>query len=105
NNAPGYFAVVLVQAQGLGDGYCGAEVDILDGVEELNTFFHGTLESFAAGDETGAASALVDDRRGDSFFEVVCAGSAAAVDQSHAAHVAVGNLIAGQVDGMIAAQI
>src|SRR5256886_8894090 len=27
----GYFAFVLVQAQGLGDGYFGAEVDILDG--------------------------------------------------------------------------
>src|SRR6202008_558656 len=82
----------------LSDGDVGAEVDVLNGVEELDAFFHGALESFAAGDEAGAARALVDDGGGDGFFEVVGAGSAAAVYEARAAHVAVGDLVAGQVD-------
>src|SRR5882762_3360772 len=89
----------------LGDGDLATEVDVLDGVEKLDPFFHGALEGFAAGDEAGVAGALVDDGRGYGFFEVVCAGGAAAVDQACAAHVAVGDLVAGQVDGMIAAEV
>src|SRR5258708_5147505 len=86
----------------LGDGDFWAEVDVLDRVQELDAFFHGALEGFAAGDEAGAAGALVDDGGGDGFFEVVGAGSAAAIDEAGAAHVAGGDLIAGQVDWMIA---
>ena len=56
---------------GLGDGDFGAEVNVLDGVEELDAFGHGALEGFAAGDEAGAAGALVDDGGGYGFFEVV----------------------------------
>src|SRR6266851_1193889 len=89
----------------LGGGDFGAQVDVLDGIEKLDAFLHGALEGFAAGDETGAAGALIDDGGGYGFFEVVCAGSAAAVDQAGAAHIAVGDLIAGQVDGMIAAEV
>src|SRR5712664_329675 len=89
----------------LGDGDFGAEVNVLDGVEELDAFVHGALEGFAAGDEAGAAGALVDDGSGYGLFEVVCAGSPAAIDQAGAAHIAVGDLIAGQVDGMIAREV
>src|SRR5229473_7040587 len=89
----------------LGDGDFGAQVDVLDGIEKLDAFLHGALEGFAAGDETGAAGALIDDGGGYGFFEVVCAGRAAAIDQAGAAHIAVGDLIAGQVDGMIAGEI
>src|SRR6266403_3334965 len=89
----------------LGHGDFGAEVDVLNGVEELDAFLHGALESLAAGDEASAASALVDDGSGDGFLEIVCAGSAAAVDQANTAHVAIGDLIARQIDGMVAAKV
>src|SRR6266581_6066387 len=89
----------------LSDGDFRAEVNVLNGVQELDTLFHWALERFTAGDEAGAAGALVDDGGGHGFFEVVCAGSAAAVDQARATHVAVGDLIAGQIDGMIAAKV
>ena len=89
----------------LGDGDFGAEVDVLDGVEELDAFLHGALEGFAAGDEASAAGALVDDSSSDGFLEIVCAGSAAAVNQASATHVAIGDLIARQIDGMIAAEV
>src|SRR2546427_12275506 len=87
---------------GLRDGDFGAEVDVLNGVQELDAFFHGTLERFASRNEAGAAGALVDDGGGDGFLEIVCAGSAATVDQTRAAHVAVGDLIAAEIDGMVA---
>jgi len=67
--------------------------------EELDAFLHRALEGFSAGDEAGAAGALVDHGGGYGFFEVVGAGSAAAVDQACAAHVTVGHLVARQVDG------
>jgi hypothetical protein len=111
-NAPGTSAVArephaanLFGPAASGDGDFGTEVDVLDGVEKLDAFLHGALESFAAGDEAGAAGALVDDGSGDGFLEIVCAGSTSAVDQARAAHVAIGNLIARQVNGMIAAEI
>src|SRR5690348_7153506 len=84
--------------RGLGDGDVGAEVDVLDGGEELDAFGHGALEGFAAGDEACAAGTLVDDSSGYGVFEVVGTGSAAAIDQARAAHEAVGDLIAAEVD-------
>src|SRR5690349_23555347 len=86
----------------LRDGDVGAEVNVLNGVEKLHTFAHGALERFAAGDEAGAAGAFIDDGGGDGFFEVVGTGGAAAIDQPGASHVAVGNLVATEIDGMIA---
>src|SRR6266849_10990547 len=56
---------------GLRDGDFGAEVDVLNGVQELDAFFHRALEGLAAGDEAGAASAFVDDGGGDGFLEIV----------------------------------
>src|SRR5215470_1159860 len=89
----------------LRDGDFRTEVDVLNGVKKLDAFFHRTLEGFATGDEAGAACALVDDGRGNGFFEIVCAASAAAVDETGAAHVAICNLIAAKIDGMIAGEI
>src|SRR5690242_1361641 len=89
----------------LRDGDVGAEVNVLNGVEKLHAFAHGALERFAAGDEAGAAGAFIDDGGGDSFFEVVGTGSAAAVDEPCAAHVAVGDLIAAKIDRMIAGKV
>ena len=85
--------------------YVGAQVDVLDGVEELDAFGHGALEGFAAGDQAGAAGALVDDGGGDGFFEVVGPGGAAAVDEAGAAAEAVDDLVAAEVDGVIAVEL
>src|SRR5207302_8759157 len=57
------------------------------------------------GDEVIAACADVGDSSGDGFLEIVGAGSAAAVNQANAPHVAIGDLIARQFDGMIAAEL
>jgi len=43
-----------------GDGYIGAEIDVLDVVEELDAFVHGALKCFAPRDEAGASGAFVD---------------------------------------------
>src|SRR5215510_11722099 len=76
------FAAALLKTTSkakLGDGNFGAKVDVLDGVEELDTFLHGPLKCFAAGDEAGAAGAFIDDGGGYGFFEVVGTGGAAGV--------------------------
>src|SRR5580692_1002994 len=72
-----------------------AQVDVLNGVEELHAVGHGALEGFAAADEAGASGALVDYGGGYSVFEIVSAGSAAGIDEAGSAHEAVGDLIAG----------
>src|SRR5687768_17687673 len=36
------------------------QVDILDRIQQLDALAHGALEGFAAGDQAGAAGALVD---------------------------------------------
>ena len=106
DNSGGAFSPLqLIGANYLSYGDFGTEVDVLDRVQELDAFAHWALESFAAGNQAGAAGALVDDRRGDGFFEVVGTRGAAAVDQTGAAHEAVGNLIAAKVDGVIAGEV
>src|SRR5207248_525715 len=55
--------------------------------------------------EASATGALVDNRSGYRFFEIVCPRSSAAVDEASAAHIAVGDLIAAEVDGMIAGEV
>lgn len=73
----------------------------MDGIEDFDTFFQGALERFATGDEAGAAGSFVDYGRGDGILKVVVAGCAAAIDQARAAHVAVGELIAGEIDRVV----
>src|SRR5262249_40072321 len=89
----------------LRDGDVWAEVDVLNGVEQLHAFFHGALEGFTTGDEPGAAGALVDHGRGHGFLEIVRAGGAAGVDQARAAGKAVDDLVAAEVDGVIAVEV
>src|SRR5207302_10042131 len=45
-----------------GEGYLVAEIDVLDGVQQLHALPHRSLEGLPSGDEAGAARALVDDR-------------------------------------------
>src|SRR5207245_2167566 len=79
---------------------------ILNGVEQPNALFHWPLKGFASGDQTHAASALVNNRRQHRVLQVGCAfGFAATVNQPSAAHVAIRHLIAAKVDGMVARQL
>src|SRR5690242_17219585 len=58
------------------------EVDILDGVEQLDALLHRPLERLAAGDEAHASRALVDHRGAHGVLEVArTRRRAAAVDQ------------------------
>src|SRR5690606_21452032 len=86
-----------------GHGYGVVEVHVLDEVEELHALGHGTLEGLAAGDEAHAAAALVE-HGGEHRLGVVAraARRAARVDEASATHVAVGDLPADQLDGVVA---
>ena len=78
----------------------------MDGVEEGDAVGHGALEGFAAADEAEAAGTLVDDGGADGFGQVAgTGGGTAGVDEADAAHVAVGHLPAGEVDGMVGGQL
>ena len=57
----------------LSDGDFFAEVDVLDGVEEADAFFEGSLEGFASRDEAHAACAFVDDGGDDGVLEIASA--------------------------------
>lgn len=90
----------------LGDRHVVREVDVLDRAQQTDALVERALERLAAGDETGAASALVDHGGGDGLGEVRGAGRCAArVDQRCAAVVAVEQLVTGQVDRMIGREL
>ena len=57
----------------LRDGDRVVEVDVLDRVQQLDAFVHRALERLAAGDQSHAAAALVDDRGAHRFGEVALA--------------------------------
>ena len=88
-----------------GDGHRRIQEDVLDRVEQRDAVLQRPLERLAAGDEAGAAGALVDHGGGDGLLQVVLAGRAARVDQGDAAVVAVEDLVAGQVDRMVGGQL
>src|SRR5262249_33245292 len=91
----------LMMGPPLGDGNFGAEIDVLDRVEELDPLGHRPLERLAARDEAGAAGALVDDRRRDRLGEIVRAGGSAGVDEAGASHISVRHLVAAEVDRVV----
>src|SRR3972149_8338383 len=81
-------------------------VHVLNGVEQLDAFGHGSLEGFSAGNEAHAAGAFVDDRGLGRVGEVAGPGRlAAGVNQPAAAHVASHDLVPGQVDGVVAGEL
>ena len=90
---------------GLGDGDVFVEIDILDGAEESRPFVHRFLERLSSGDEAHAAGALIDDGGGDGFGEVVASTGTATVDETGAAHVAVSELVAGEVDRVVGGEL
>src|SRR4051794_18152390 len=57
-------ATVPTRSCGSGDGDACVEVDVLDGVEQLDALARGALERLAARDQAHPAGPLVDDRSG-----------------------------------------
>src|SRR5579875_691094 len=81
------------------------EVHVLHRADDLDALVARALEGLAPEDETHPASPFVDDRRADRLREVVAAlRLPPRVDEADAAHVAVDDLPAGQVDRVVARQ-
>src|ERR1700730_15956407 len=99
--------LVSCQSPGLlRDGDAVVEGDILNRIEEPNPLRHRPLEGLPAGDQSRATGALVDDSRPDRLFEVGLAGRGApGVDEARATHVAVHDLVAAEVDGVVGGQL
>src|SRR6201987_867484 len=95
---------ICQENEALREGDILRQVYILNCVQEFHTLRHRPLERFAAADQAGAAGSLVDDRGDRSLFEVVRAGRAPGIDQAGATHVAIRDLIAGEIDRVIARQ-
>ena len=75
-------------------------------MQQGDAVLHRTLEGLAAADKPHAPGALVDHGRRDGLLQVRGpARLAARVDQAHAAHIAVGHLIAAEVDGVVRSQL
>src|SRR5262245_47694295 len=89
----------------LGDADLLAEIHVLDRLEERDPLLLWPLERLAAADEPHAARALVDDRRLHRLDHVVVARRPAAVDEPDPPHVAVHDLIAGEIDRVIRRQL
>lgn len=84
------------------DGDIFIQVDVLDGLDKIDTVSEGALEGFTAQDEAHTAGAFVDDGRDDRvLFIGVAFAFSAAVDHTDAAAVAVEDLIAGEVDRVV----
>jgi len=78
------------------------EVYVLDSLDHFHAVLEGALEGFPAEDEAHAACAFVDDGGEDGVVHVGFAFAfAAAVDQPYATVVAVDELVAGEVDGVV----
>lgn len=85
-----------------GDRHLRTQVDVLNGVEKGDALHERLLERFAARDEAHTAGALVDHGRHDSLTHIACTlGVASRVDEPDASHVAVGYLVACEIDRVI----
>ncbi len=89
----------------LRDGDFFVEVNVLNGVQEFSAFIDVALESLTTRDESLATGALVDDGGLNGFCEVVVARRTTRVDEADTTHVAIRHLVAGEVDGVIGAQV
>ena len=74
-------------------------------MQEFSAFADIALESFATRDEALATCTFVDDGSFNSLSEVVATGRTTRVDETDASHVAISDLVAGEVDGVIGAQV
>jgi hypothetical protein len=85
----------------LGDRDRFFQVDVLDRIQKLDALGHRALERLASRDESGAARALVDDGGEDCIFKVLLTRCATAVDKPGAAHVAIRDLVAAEIDRVV----
>ena len=58
------------------------QIDILDGVKQFHTIFHGLLEGLSAADQSRSTSALIDDGACGNLLEIVVTGRPAGVNQA-----------------------
>src|SRR5262245_10466222 len=87
----------------LSDSNVLIEVHILNRVQQFNSLFHWTLKRFTAGNQAHPPGAFVDDSSDDGILQIPSAfGFPAAVDQTGATHVAIGNLVPTKVNRMVA---
>ena len=81
---------------------CRLEVDILNSIEQGDSLFKWPLKCLAATDEPDATGAFIDHCRAYRLGHIaIPGGGPAGVDQPHATHVAIGNLIAAQIDRVV----
>ena len=91
----------VMHAAESGDRDAIVEIHVLNEVEQLDAFGHWALERLSAANQAHAAGALIDDGRARGFREVVVTTGAAGVDQRRAAQVAICDLVARHLDGVI----
>src|SRR5205807_7311502 len=91
---------------GSGDGDALVQEHVLNGAEQLDAVGHGPLEGLAPHDEPGPTRPLVDDGGADGLTQItVPLRLASGVDEGNPAHVAVGHLPAGQIDGVVGGEL
>src|ERR1700722_3771456 len=83
----------------------GTQVDVLNDVQQLNPFCKRPLKGFAARDQPGPTCPLVDHRRSYGLLEIIRARGTSAVDQAGSSHKTIRNLVAAQIDRVIARKI
>ena len=77
---------------------------VLNGVKKGDAILQWALEGFASQDQTHSTGAFVDYRCSNRLGKVVRTRCATGVNQTRAAHVTVHDLVAGQVDRVLAGQ-
>src|SRR5690554_2167637 len=91
---------------GSGDRHAFIQIDILNGIEQFDTFRHRLLERLAPGNQPHATGTLVNHRGAHRLTKVAMAlGTTTGVDQTGTAHIAARDLITCQVDWVFGRQL
>jgi len=89
----------------LGHGHGFIFEDVLNRVQQLDSFLHGFLECLPPGNEPHPACSLIDDGGSNCVGQIVLAGCAARVDEPNPPHVAVDDLVASPVNRVIGREL
>src|SRR5262249_37928814 len=81
------------------------QVHILNRVEQLDALLERSLERLAPRDQAHPTGALVDHRGHHGVAQIVLTGGAAAIDEADPPHVAVGDLVAREVDRIVGGEL
>ena len=91
---------------GLSNRDCRFEVNILNRIEQGDALFKRSLKCFTAADETDATGTFIDHCSAYRLGHVALPGRwATGVDQSHATHVAIRDLIAAKVNWVVGREL